>query len=203
MSNIQNADWFVAIDKSASMNTRDTPSGASRFKEAEESTMGICHKLHEMDKDGIDVAFFAGDINTYHNVTPERVATLYKENEPMGSTNTHLVLQQAFNEHFERKAKGALKPDGTRIVVVTDGDATDRDAVANVIIEATKKIDKDEELAIGFFQVGKDPECTSFLQFLDDKLTERGAKFDIVDTKSFEQIEKIGLKAALEAIVTD
>ncbi len=50
-------------------------------------------------------------------------------------------------------------------------------------------MEKDEELAISFIQIGNDPDATKFLKLLDDELKGAGAKFDIVDTVTIEDIE--------------
>jgi hypothetical protein len=60
--------------------------------------------------------------------------------------------------------------------------------VARVIIEATYKIQRDEDLSISFIQVGDDENATRFLKSLDDNLTRQGAKFDIVDTVTQQEM---------------
>ncbi len=67
------------------------------------------------------------------------------------------------------------------IVVITDGEASDKAELEKVIREASHKIPRDECLAISFIQVGRDNGARRFLKKLDDDLN--GCKFDIVDTK--------------------
>lgn len=55
------------------------------------------------------------------------------------------------------------------IIVITDGQPDNKKLVADVVIGASRKIRRDEDLAIGFFQIGNDPSATSFLQFLDNE----------------------------------
>ena len=106
---------------------------------------------------------------------------------------------------MQRKEKKEVKSNGETILVVTDGKPDDQEAVAKAIIEASKQIDKDEELAISFIQIGNDKEATEFLKFLDDDLKKMGAKFDIVDTVSIEDIEdeNLTLKEVLLKAITD
>ena len=75
------------------------------------------------------------------------------------------------------------------ILVLLDGEPADRMAVAKDIKEATHRIDVDEELGIGFVQIGEDLLAQGFLTALDDHLKQVGAKFDIVNTILLDKIE--------------
>jgi len=72
-----------------------------------------------------------------------------------------------------------------------------------VIIEASRRMDKDEELAISFIQVGSDAQATRFLKVLDDELQGAGAKFDICDTVTMEDMEDLSLSEVLLNAITD
>jgi 5,10-methylene-tetrahydrofolate dehydrogenase/methenyl tetrahydrofolate cyclohydrolase len=86
--------------------------------------------------------------------------------------------------------------------VITDGEPDDRKAVIQVIIAASQKMDRDEELAISFIQVGADPTATQYLKLLDDDLEKVGAKFDIVDTVTIDDMADMSLlEVLLNAIV--
>ncbi len=107
----------------------------------------------------------------------------------MGSTNTAAALKDRLDAHFARRAAGSTK--ATCILVMTDGEPNDKQAVKNVIIDATKKMTADEELAISFVQIGHDASAASFLADLDDSLTGLGAKFDIVDTVKIDEVSDL------------
>jgi uncharacterized membrane-anchored protein len=49
-----------------------------------------------------------------------------------------------------------------------------RKAVMRQIIEASRKLDSDQELAISLIQVGNDRQATEFLKALDDQLESAG-----------------------------
>jgi hypothetical protein len=72
-----------------------------------------------------------------------------------------------------------------------------------VILDATQKLDRDEELAISFIQVGIDETATKFLKILDDDLGRAGAKFDIVDTITMDDMEDLTLKEVLLSAIND
>jgi hypothetical protein len=89
------------------------------------------------------------------------------------------------------------------LVVVTDGEPNDQRAVMKVIIEATRKMTRDEELGLSFIQIGKDPLATRFLKVLDDELVRAGAKFDICDTVTMDDMEDVPLNEILLGAIDD
>ena len=72
-----------------------------------------------------------------------------------------------------------------------------------VIIEASRRMDRDEELAISFIQVGTDSQPTKFLKILDDELQGAGAKFDICDTITIDDMEDYSLSEVLLNAIND
>lgn len=188
---ISNRDYTLVIDKSGSMGTEDC-NGKSRWLAVQESAMAFARKCEKLDPDGMTLYVFAGTFTRYDNVTSAKVQERFDENEPAGGTNLTEVLEHAFADFKERKKAGVLKG-GDTMMVITDEEPNDQPSVARAIIEVTKSMDKDEELAVTFLQIGKDQAAQKFLQYLDDGLVEKGAKFDIVDTKTFDEIEKSGM----------
>ena len=200
---LENRDYTLIIDKSGSMSTKDQPGGKSRWAAMQESTLALASKCEELDPDGITVYVFSGKFKRYDNVTSNKVGDIFRENEPSGRTDLAGVLLDAIDDYFQRKAAKQTKPNGETIVVVTDGEPDERKAVMRVIIEASRRMDKDEELAITFIQVGSDPEATKFLKVLDDELQSAGAKFDIVDTVTIEDMEDMTLSEVLLNAIVD
>ena len=200
---VQDRDYTLIIDKSGSMSTPDQLGGRSRWQAAQESTLALARKCEQFDPDGITVYLFSGRFKRYDNVTSEKVAQIFMENEPMGTTNLAGVLQDATEQYLRRKASGQAKPNGETILVITDGEPDDRKAVMRVIIEASRHMDRDEELAISLIQVGTDATATRFLKALDDELEGAGAKFDIVDTITLEDMESLTLAEVLLNAISD
>ncbi|BAY11964.1 vWA domain-containing protein [Calothrix sp. NIES-2098] len=196
-------DYTLIIDKSGSMSTPDQAGGRSRWDVAQESTLALARKCEQFDPDGITVYVFSGRFKRYDDVTSAKVAQIFQENDPAGTTNLAGVLQDALNNYFKRKAAGKTKTNGETILVITDGEPDDRKAVFEVIISATRQMDRDEELAVSIIQVGSDPQATKFLKALDDQLQSVGAKFDICDTVTLDDLEEMSLADVLMNAITD
>ncbi|MEH2288632.1 vWA domain-containing protein [Nostoc sp.] len=196
-------DYTLIIDKSGSMSTPDQVGGRSRWEIAQESTLALARKAEQFDPDGITVYVFSGRFKRYDDVTSAKVAQIFLENDPSGTTNLAGVLQDALNNYFQRKAAGKTKPNGETILVITDGEPDDRKAVFEVIIHATRQMERDEELGISIIQVGSDAQATKFLKALDDQLQGVGAKFDICDTVTLDELEDMSLVDVLTNAITD
>ncbi len=196
-------DYTLILDKSGSMSTPDQAGGRSRWEIAQESTLALARKCEQFDPDGLTIYVFSGRFKRYDDVTSAKVAQIFLENDPAGTTNLASVLQDALNNYFKRKAAGKTKANGETILVITDGEPDDRKAVFEVIIQATRQMERDEELAISIIQVGSDPQATKFLKALDDQLQSVGAKFDICDTVTLDDLEDMSLADVLMNAITD
>lgn len=202
MSSIENRDYTLIIDKSGSMSTREPSMGnMSRWLLAKECAIALANKCEELDPDGITIYLFSGRFKRYDNQTAQKIDTLFKENDPSGSTDLAGVLKDATDNFLRRKAAGQAK--GETILVLTDGEPNDRKAVMKVIIEASRRLDADEELAISLIQIGSDADATRFLKALDDDLEGAGAKFDIVDTVTLDDMENMTLREVLLNAIND
>jgi hypothetical protein len=171
----------------------------------QESTLALAAKCEEFDPDGITVYTFSTRFRRYDNVTANRVIQIFQENEPLGRTEMAEVLKDLFQNYFQRRESGETKPNGEIILVVTDGQPDNRESVIREIVEATQRIDRDEELGISFIQIGNDPDAAAFLKALDGELQDLGAKFDIVDTITIQEIEEeaLSLKEVLLKAIQD
>lgn len=202
VAQLASRDYILLLDKSMSMNEKDGGS-TTRWSRAKELTVGFAQKCMEFDSDGITVIPFAGKHTVYNNVDggDEVIKKIFEENEPGGSTDTAGVLKYVLDDYFARNSKGGAKP--ITILCVTDGEPTDPIAVEKVIIDATKKMTADEQIGISFIQIGNDQRATAYLKNLDDGLQAKGAKWDIVDTKTSAEIENMKLVDVLIQAITD
>jgi uncharacterized protein with von Willebrand factor type A (vWA) domain len=200
---LQDRDYTLIIDKSGSMSTPDQVGGRSRWDAAQESTLALARKCEQFDPDGITVYVFSSRFRRYDNVTSAKVAQIFLENEPSGTTNLAGVLKDATDQYFQRKASGQTQPGGETILVITDGEPDDRKAVMVAIVEASRQMEQDEELAISMIQVGNDATATQFLKALDDQLQGVGAKFDICDTVTIDDMADMTLSEVLLNAISD
>lgn len=199
---LKNRDYTLILDKSGSMSIADQPGGRSRWEALQESTLALARKCEQFDPEGITVYLFSSRFKRYDDVTSGKVEQIFMENDPIGSTNLASVLWDATQNYFQRKAAGKTKS-GETILVVTDGAPDDRRAVIDAIIRSTTQMERDEELAITFLQIGNDPGAKQFLAALDDQLSGVGAKFDICDTITMDDMADLSLAEVLMNAIAD
>eukprot|EP01106_Pelomyxa_sp_JSP_P010585 TRINITY_DN279_c0_g2_i3.p2 TRINITY_DN279_c0_g2~~TRINITY_DN279_c0_g2_i3.p2 ORF type:complete len:197 (+),score=71.69 TRINITY_DN279_c0_g2_i3:57-593(+) len=158
--------------------------GKSRWEACRAALELLAPACCKADPDGVKIFFFSNTIEKEDHVKDaKRIKQLFSKYEPDGSTDLASVLLMAFDEHFTSGGKPET------MLVITDGCPDDTAAVEGAIVECTQRLRDDDELSVSFIQVGKDPDARGYLKHLDNGLVDRGAKFDIVDTKTFEQLK--------------
>jgi len=175
-------DFVIGLDASGSMAVGSTRyPGRTRWQEAQETIFGLASILGQYDTDGIDVVVFGGTVDVFEGVTADKVASIFQQRSPRGSTPLAEAIQKI----------DALNGDGKKAVAIifTDGEPDDRAAAEAAIVAAAAKQEKDEDFTILFVQIGDDQGAAKFLAHLDDGLT--AAKFDIVDTISAADADKM------------
>lgn len=204
---IRNRDYTLIIDRSKSMATPAQPDGQSRWEVMQESILALARKCEEFDPNGITVYLFSDSFQRHDKLVSSQVTqlfeNLFESHTPSGGTNLIPVLQHAINDYFERKALGQAMTSGETILVLTDGEPLPSVGLSDVIINTTHRMEHEEELAISFIQAGSDAKATQFFKALDDLLQGIGAKFDICDTVTLEDMEEIPLTEVLLNAIVD
>lgn len=204
---LQNRDYTIIVARTATEAGSKPPGFAERWTSAQDAVLALVRRCEEFDPDGVTVYVAQNcpqDIckfQKHSHVASTNLAQVIQDNYPPHRVNLQATLQAALDDYFDRKAAGRTKKNGEMIVVLLDGEPIDRMAVSRVIKEATHKLDADQELGIGFVQIGEDLLAKGFLTALDENLKGAGAKFDIVHTKLLDQIEPASLTDFLLSIL--
>jgi uncharacterized protein YegL len=192
----------IAVDTSGTMRKTDAipNSPLSRLKAVQENAEALADELSKADPTGMTIAQFAGRVNVFENVTTEKLEDVFSEFRPMGNTNTKEAMEKLINILLSRRsAAGAAAKPGF-IICFTDGAPDDQVGLAQVIVDATKRIKDRTELGILFVQVGNDPDAAGYLAKLNDDLTKIGAAHDIVAVCKLGDLEgKTALELATSA----
>lgn len=172
-------DTILVIDHSGSMGSPSTRfDGKSRMEELEEDCTAIAREMGKYDADGLSVIAFSSDVNVNDGVTAERVAQIFKENTPRGSTNLAEALQKAVE-----KAKSSSKE--AVVMVFTDGAPDSEAAAIKVINDAGQSLGR-PKIGFVFIQVGSDQGASKFLDTLDN-----GLAVDVCATVKAKDAERL------------
>ncbi|HEY3495628.1 MAG TPA: VWA domain-containing protein [Polyangiaceae bacterium] len=174
---------IIILDVSASMQTTDTPSGASRIDFVKENAKTIAVEAGKWDTDGVDGFTFGHKVTSIGKLTADNVNAVIdplKANE--GSTDTAAAIAEAWKQH----RAGGYKQ--TVAMLFTDGEPNDEDKVFSTIAGITQELKDEHEFALSILTVGqRSAGLEAFLTKLDDALP--GAKHDIVDVKRVEEVD--------------
>lgn len=175
--------FIIAFDHSGSMQAQDCPGNSTRFNYVLETMKAFIVEAAKWDPDGVSFYAFNNHLSPYPDVkSVEEINTTIGKLKPAGGTATHLAITAAYNEH---KQKGSEQ---TFLMVFTDGEPTDPDAVKQSIIDITNDVKDEKEFRICFLTVGvRTAQLDQWLTDLDDNLT--GAKYDIVDIEKMEDVD--------------
>lgn len=176
-------NFIFAIDVSASMGQKDTPSGQSRIDYLKEQVNGFIAEAAKWDTDGIDVVLFGHNVRSEKGVTPDKAKAII---DPLtanqGSTDTAGAIREAWKLHRAGGYKQSV------LFLATDGEPNNESAVLTTIAGITSELKDEHEFAISFLTVGQPSAALeAFLKTLDDAIP--NAKHDIVDVKRLEEVD--------------
>lgn len=178
-------DHVLLVDKSGSMGSASNRVKGTRWDEVKEYAIGWASKLAQIDTDGFTLITFNDSIQVTDNLKDSAaVEEVFKRQSPTSGTRLAPALQAALNKIKQGGKKGMIH-------VFLDGEANDPQDVINTIVNATKSMNADADLAFNFMQVGNDREATAFLQYLDDNLQGAGAKFDAVNSLNISEMSSL------------
>lgn len=131
-------------------------------------------------------------VQEINGVTASNIKQRMESCNPMGGTPTAEAVQKAFSL-AKKQGKKAV------VLVFTDGEPNDKDALKQVIIKQANSQETDDQCTVLFILVGSGYD-KKYWSGLDDELT--SAKFDIVDVKTLSEMEEFpSVVAAIEAAI--
>ena len=216
---LSSRDIILLIDKSGSMSEEDCPApregfgflsrftgqmdAASRWDWCANELITMSRMAAGALRQGMRVVMFATDDDVFDRVRLEQIPQIFRGNRPSGSTNAAAALKKQLSWYFANKASQQGRNRPVVIAVITDGLPNNARALKKAIVEATASMQRPDEIAITFLQVGRDRSGVNLVHELDDGLMRQGATFDIVDCKDFGDLLNVGLGRALVDAISE
>lgn len=199
---LANFDLELIVDQSLSMRRRDCPGRTSRWDWCGMQLSNLSDQLAPYAPRGFTLTTFASEFQSYQNATARDVQQLFSGFRLGSGTRLAGPLDARLGHYFQTR-NAHSKP--LLIVVITDGvpsPATEPMLVAGTLIAATRRMVRPDEVTVVFFQIGGGDQLGRFfLSQMDNTLVAAGAKYDIVRSVPFEQLERFGLTQSLVAAV--
>jgi Mg-chelatase subunit ChlD len=176
---------IVAFDVSGSMQANDCPGNSTRFKYVQETMRTFIKEAAKYDPDGVSFYAFNNTLKIFPDVkTVEEIDNMIAQLRPGGGTSTELPITAAYKEH---KDKGSEQ---TFLLLFTDGEPGNKQAVEQAIIDITNDVADEKEFRIAILTIGvRDSALEQWLSDLDDNLGSKGAKYDIVAIHKLEDVD--------------
>lgn len=194
-------DIELLIDVTGSMNEKDGTDDLTKFQWCHEQVRAFAKLMEEYKRTFTITTFNTGSKTEYH-CDPSRLEQLYGSIKPEGGT----CLVTPLIDRLEYVRSHPDQGRATIIAVITDGEPNvprDPLVVNRALVDFTKKLNGPDDIVITFLQIGDRFNGKSFCIDLDDNLVNEGAKYDIIDTKTFDELKSEGLTAALIDAVTE
>ncbi len=191
----------LIIDRSGSMDWQDGTGDLSKFQWCEKQTIALARALEAYAPD-LTITVFNPDFQTFKNVKPAKVHEIYQHYQPEGGTDLVDPLKARIGEYLRTRTSKS-KP--LLIAVITDGLPNipeNPDAVLDYLVTASQEMHRPEEITVTFLQIGDTFEGQEFLRKLAYDAISAGAKYDYIDTRTFDQLKSSGLISALIAAIS-
>ena len=168
--------YTLILDRSGSMHTHDTGHSKSRWHTAKAAVEHMAEQVERLvsTKKGMTLWMFSSPPHSRYTdlKTCEDVESVFCKEKPHGLTDLSGVLRQAFEDHLTFN-----QPE--HILVVTDGEPSNRDDVITVLVEFINKLSSPDQLGITFMQVGEDSTAADYLHNIQDHIVDLGAKYAV------------------------
>eukprot|EP01116_Phalansterium_solitarium_P018734 TRINITY_DN5072_c0_g1_i1.p1 TRINITY_DN5072_c0_g1~~TRINITY_DN5072_c0_g1_i1.p1 ORF type:complete len:347 (+),score=130.88 TRINITY_DN5072_c0_g1_i1:158-1198(+) len=184
--------YTMIVDKSGSMQQKEH--GHTRWHDAKRAAEHMATRLEPLTAGGLALWLFSTPSRhpRFDGLrSADQVHSVFHHQRPEGSTDLAGVLQQAFEEHFRHR-----QPE--HILVVTDGQPDNKALVVHVLVQNINLLHDENELGLTFMQVGDDHDAAEFLHELQDCITEKGARYNVVDCITHHQYCGKSLSAVID-----
>ncbi len=212
-----NYDCYLVVDVSGSMSSPissiapsfpSTSSGnsgssskLSKWSWCQDQSNSFYNDVAKFMPQGITVVPFNDKFSVAPNLKGNQISSLFSQLGPEGGTDIAGPLDYILSEYLDKKQR-KQKTRPIAIAVMTDGECGLQE-ISDTIIDATHKMTHPKEIVITFLSIGDTTTGSPVLRALDDDLVSAGAKYDIVDTRSFEELSRYGLTKALAAALIE
>lgn len=173
----------------------------SRWAWCQKQAQALSAKLSALQPEGIRTILFSDDVVENDKSDAGQIQELFQTTQPIGATRAAEPLRREFEKYFAQRAANPTGAKPLLVAIITDGFMNDKYAVKREIVRACDQIDSQNEILVVFLTVGTEGHVPLFLRELDN-LSPIRAKYDIVEVRTFDELDAKGLGGVLEELVT-
>jgi hypothetical protein len=193
LKKLQDVHVVILVDRSLSMGDMHAgvPGDLSKWMWTKEQVDNLFLATDRVLEGGFDIYAFNDKVEGRTGVTLWDLRQVFDRLKPAGEhKNIALPLQNVLNDYFSRR-----KPDSKPclIVVLTDGTENTGSPLQEVLIDASKKMNRQGEVIIDFLQIGESIAGEELFDDLEQNLVAKGARYNMVVYKPFSELRNRGV----------
>ena len=189
---LKDSNFAILVDASGSMGNNVDASGKSRWKWCSDNISDFADVAESIAGRTIMLVPFNDKYDIRRNCNSESIRALFEQEVARGGTNIATPLEAVINDYLVSKSAEPLI-----IAVITDGEPTVGPDVGQTIKELTQRLSGPKQVKLIFFCIAADYGAERLMTHLDLDLYREGAKYDIVSSYKFGELQRIGLAKAL------
>jgi von Willebrand factor type A domain len=195
---LSNYDVVIVIDTSGSMNFHLSSEPTTKWQWCATYIHNFAEKMRPILTSGLTIVTFNNKYQIEPHCSPERVESIFQSTTPVGGTDMATPLNEVLKSYLATSRSRPLL-----IAVLTDGMPNLGPKVEDVIIDATRDMRTPGEIRMTFLEIGEEFDGQKLIKLLDDYLVYEGAKYDIVDSLTFDEVKQMGLVDALKHAINE
>jgi hypothetical protein len=189
---LKDSNFAILVDASGSMGNNVDSSGKSRWKWCSENISDFADVAESIAGRRIMLVPFNDKFDIRRNCNSESIRALFEQEVARGGTNIATPLEAVVNEYLASKS-----PEPLIVAVITDGEPTVGPDVSQTIKDLTQRLSGPKQVKLVFFCIAADYGAERLMTHLDLDLYREGAKYDIVSSYKFGELQRMGLAKAL------
>ena len=193
LKKLQDVHVVILVDRSLSMGDMHAgvPGDLSKWMWTKEQVDNLFLATDRVLEGGFDIYAFNDRVEGRTGVTLWDLRQVFDRLKPAGEhKNIALPLQNVLDDYFSRR-----KPDSKPclVVVLSDGIENTGTPLQEVLIEASKKMNRQGEIIVDFLQIGESIGGEELFDDLEQNLVAKGARYNMVVYKPFSELRNRGV----------
>lgn len=196
-------DITIMLDRCATMadNHAGCPGDLSKWMWCKQQIDNVYLATNRVLDEGFRLVLFNDTFQVRKDVTLWDLKEFFARNQPAGvRKNISKPLESILEDYFKSR-KPTSKP--SVIIVMTEGTENVGAPLQDVLIEASRKMNRQGEVVVAFMQIGESLHGEELFDDLDRNLVAKGAKYPIAHFKPFSQLRNKGLLWEVVSVVTN
>lgn len=192
LKSLGECELVILLDRSQSMadDHAGCPGDITKWMWSKEQIDNVFLATDRVLEDGFNLGLFNDRFQMRDGVTLYDLRQVFDNIRPAGAKDISTALQTTMNDYFYHRKPGA-KP--LMIAVITDGLQNTGAPLQDVLIEASKRMNRPGEVVITFLQVGESIRAEELFDDLDRHLVAKGARYRMVHFKPFSELRMRGV----------